>query len=589
MAVTITVGPKKSTLEGRIDGALMDIIREMPGFKRWKDRVLHFESSAGNLRHLKKSLPDATWTDLEKRLKAIEDEEKREQKLRADKVKKLPPEAGRAFPFRRKPYKHQLKAFHMYRTQPYFGLLFDMGTGKSKTTTDIVADKYRRGEIDCWLIIAWPSSVHRQWVEEVFIDHMPEFVDYVTDWYSPGKRKRIEASKALFKGDGKLRILTINIEAMSYKSSQEVALRFVNSGHCHVTIDESFTIKTPGSDRTRFVMKLRDASVSRNILTGTPIPEGLEDLYSQMLFLSPDILGFNSFYTFRNRYCEVVPAYRGAPQGAVKIIGYRNVKELWDKIDAYCYRVLESECLDLPKQRWVTRYVDLTDEQRRIYNELADKMSFGIKVGGGQVKADEAIVRMMRMQQVISGHVPVSKHDMESDDENVESVRVPSNMPGETVAIWEEHKRRQMVVWARFHKDLDILEEVFEAAGAKTARYDGTVAPKQRAINKKRFVAGEADIFLGNPASGGTGVDGLQCCQLVVYYSNSPKAIDRQQSERRTHRAGMTGSCLYIDLVVRKTVSEKWLALLKEKKDVSTAFLDEPDGWKRLATKIMKE
>ncbi len=583
---TIIVGERRSELTVKLNAAVLDIIRGMPGFKKWRDRVLIFESSAANLRYLRDNLKGAVFIDEKKRMKELAKIETDEKKAREQKKKSLPPEAAKAFPFVIPPFAHQFKAFQLYKDAKNYGLFFDMGTGKTKTDLDITAYKWGNGEIDCKLVFCWPTLVHQQWVEEAIPAHLPKFVQYVADWYSPAKRKRIERNEALFdRNSAKLRILTMNIESLSSASGREMALNFVRSGRCFVTIDESFTIKTPGSARTKAAFKLRDESAVRSIMTGTPNPEGLEDMWSQMNFLNEDILGYPSFYTFRNRYCEVVPAYRGAPMGAVKITGYRNVKELWDKVDAYCSRVLEEDCLDLPKRRYVTRFVEPTEEQVRLYNELADRMSASAATKkGGVIKADEVIVRMMMQQRVLCGAVPV--YSWNGEDEFKKCEPIPSNRAKAVADFWEENNRKQMIVWGRFHWDHDLLEVEFKKRGARVVRYDGTILKKVKDENKTKFVKGEADIFLSTQASGGTGLDGLQVCDLVAYYSNSPSALHRQQSERRTHRSGMRGSCLYADFVVPHTIDEDWIKLLKDKKDVSGYFLDDPEGWKKLAARI---
>lgn len=590
---TIIVGEHRSSLTAHLNGNMMEIIRGMPGFKKWKDRVLVFESSAANLRYLRNEIKDAVFIDEKDRMKALAKAEHDEKKARELKKKSLPPEAAKSFPFVKPPYKHQLKAFTLYKDTgskispiKAYGLFFDMGTGKTKTDLDITAYKWGNGEIDCKLIFCWPSLVHQQWAEEAIPEHMPKFVQYVVDWYRPSKRNRIYKNAALWdRNSAKLRILTMNIESLSSASGREMAMAFVKSGRCMVTIDESFTIKTPGSARTKAAFKLRDLSVCRSIMTGTPNPEGLEDIWAQMNFLDPDILGYDSFYTFRNRYCEVVPAYRGAPMGAVKIVSYRNVKELWEKVDAHCMRVLEEDCLDLPKRRYITRYVDPTDEQVRLYNEMADRMAFASQTKkGGVIKADEVIVRMMMQQRILCGAVPTYTWNGEDELKKVEFI--PSNRAKAVVDWWEECNREQMVVWGRFHTDLDLLTKEFEARGATVVRYDGTVKKPQRAENKQLFIKGKADILLGTQASGGTGLDGLQVCRYVGYYSNSPASLHRTQSERRTHRSGMKGSCLYADFVVKGTIDEEWIKLLKDKKDVAGYFLDDPNGWKKLAARI---
>lgn len=585
--IVITTGERNCTLTGSVNAKVLEVIRDMPGRKRWgKNGELLFEPSKANIDHLKKGLKDAKWVDGIGRLKEIEKADKLEKAARAGKTRKLPPEAARSFPFVMPPMKHQLRGFERFKDAKYFGALFDIGTGKSKFMIDIAAYKYMKGEIDCFFILVWPSGVAKQYIEQALRDHMPKCVPYIADWYSPTRRKH--HADALFERGDKLRAYAMNIEAISRPGEgRKLAEKFIGSGNCFFLIVESFTIKSPSSERSEWCRKIGPEAAVRAIETGTPTPEGLEDLFGQMSFLSEDILGYSSFYTFRNRYCDVIAAYKGAPHGAVKIIGYRNVKELWDKIDAHCMRVTADECLDLPPAIDIVRDVELTKEQKKIYEALNDKFEYMIDHSGGHIKADAAITRMLRMQQVVCGHVPIVTSTNDDGTENVEATLVPSNRAQTVIDIWEEYGRRPMVVWGRFHKDFDLLISAFKGLKKppETYRYDGTIDKMIRAKNLETFLKKKKGIIFINQASGSAGLDGLQeFVRLVVDYSSYFDSLYYYQSRGRTRRKGATGSCVYIRLRAPKTIDDYIHKAVVKKTTVSRLFLDEPEGWKLIAS-----
>lgn len=585
--LVITTGPRNCTLSGSVNAKILEAIRDMPGRKRWDNNgQLLFEPSAANIRHLKKELPEAKWIDEGKRLKEIEEADRLEKAGREGKKRKLPPEAAKSFPFRRKCYEHQLKSFHRFKDAKYFGLLFDIGTGKSKAMIDIASYKYMKGEIDCFFILVWPSGIAEQYVEQALIDHVPTDVKTISDWYSPKRRKHHDPK--LFIAGDKLRCYAMNIEAISRPGEgRRLAEGFIRSGRCMFLIVESFTIKSPSSERSEWCWKWGEEAKVRAIETGSPTPEGLEDLFGQMKFLSEDVLGYSSFYTFRNRYCDVIPAYKGAPHGAVKITGYRNVKELWDKVDAHCMRVKAEDCLDLPPARDVVIDVKLTKEQENLYKQLNDKFEYMIDHSGGHVKADQAITRMMRMQQVVCGHVPIVTSTNDDGSENVRATRVPSNRAQAAIDFWIEGNRAPMVIWARFHADFDILTEAFGEIKnpPRVYRYDGTISKTDRARFLNDFITKKAGIMLINQASGSAGLDGLQkMCQLVLFYSEYFDSLYHYQSKGRTRRIGAVGSCLYGRLRAPKTIDDYIHKAVVKKITVSRLFLDEPEGWKELAS-----
>lgn len=79
--------------------------------------------------------------------------------------------------------------------------------------------------------------------------------------------------------------------------------RILLSNEVMLVVDESTRIKTPSAKRTKLITKFGKNVKYRRILTGTPITKNVTDVYAQFKFLDPQILGYDSFYSFRNQYC----------------------------------------------------------------------------------------------------------------------------------------------------------------------------------------------------------------------------------------------------------------------------------------------
>lgn len=99
-------------------------------------------------------------------------------------------------------------------------------------------------------------------------------------------------------------------------------------------------------------------------MTGTPVTKGPEDVYSQFRFLDPYILGYDSFYSFRARYC-VMGGYENK-----QIVSYQYMDELTKSIEGHSFRVLKKDCLDLPDKIYQRHFVDLSPKQRKLYDSL---------------------------------------------------------------------------------------------------------------------------------------------------------------------------------------------------------------------------
>src|SRR5690606_3131865 len=128
-----------------------------------------------------------------------------------------------------------------------------------------------------------------------------------------------------------------------------------------VIVDESGYIKGHAARRSVRIAELSARSRYRLLLTGTPLTQGVEDLWSQMRFLSKEILGYESFYSFARSHLEYSEKYPGM------IVGTRHVDRLAERIAPFVYQVTKEECLDLPPKLYDSLYFDLTPEQGAAY------------------------------------------------------------------------------------------------------------------------------------------------------------------------------------------------------------------------------
>jgi len=177
-----------------------------------------------------------------------------------------------------------------------------------------------------------------------------------------------------------------------------------------IAIDESTTIKNHKAKRTKALLKIASQFKYRRLLTGSPITKSPLDIYSQTEFLRPGLMGHESFYTFQGRYAVLQRRSMGA-KSFQQIVGYKNLDELTEKIDTFSYRVLKKDCLDLPDKVYTARYVTLTDEQFRMYS-LLQQQAMLLFEDGEIVSAPAVITQMLRIQQVLSGHLKTDDGEM---------------------------------------------------------------------------------------------------------------------------------------------------------------------------------
>ena len=470
--------------------------------------------------------------------------------------------------FKLKPFEHQLAALHKGVQRKEFGYFMEMGTGKSKVLIDNLGMLYLDGQVDFALILA-PKGVYRNWVAKEIPEHMSDDVQHrVIRWVASANKKQAEEMRSVKdKFDG-LTIFVMNVESFSTKKGQTagewMARTFGNNGL--IAIDESTTIKNHKAKRTKALLKIASQFKYRRLLTGSPITKSPLDIFSQTEFLRPGLMGHESFYTFQGRYAVLQRRSMGA-KSFQQIVGYKNLDELTDKIDTFSYRVLKKECLDLPEKVYTARYVTLTDEQFRMYS-LLQQQAMLLFEDGEIVSAPAVITQMLRIQQVLSGHLKTDDGEMKY---------FPSRRMDALKEILEEHNGK-VIIWSRFRYDIiqitKMLNKEFGEGSAAAYYGDTTDDERQSIVQQFQSPGSGLRFFVGNPATAGYGLT-LTEADLVIYYANDFNLETRIQSEDRAHRIGQKNNVTYIDLISEGTIDEKIVEALRNKIDIGARVLGE--------------
>lgn len=440
-----------------------------------------------------------------------------------------------------------------------------MGTGKSFMLINNIAMLYDQGRINAVLIVA-PKGVYRNWVDTEIPKHMPEHVVYrVALWSATPRKAEQQALDSMFEITEDLKILVMNIEAFSTPRGTKFAQRFLFVHNAMMAIDESTTIKTPNSKRSKNTEKTGKMAKYRRIMTGSPVTKSPMDLYQQCAFLSDACLDSPSYYAFQARYAVVVER-RLASHSFKQIVGYRKLDELKEKLDRFSFRVKKEECLDLPDKLYVKREVDLTDEQARAYEQM--KVMALAQFEQGMMSTVNALTQLMRLHQITCGHVKL---------DNGTIMSLPNKRIDELLAIVEETDGK-MIIWATYRHDIDAikiaLQKDYGMESVGTYYGDTEEDERQRVVAEFQDPESKLRFFVGNPSTGGYGLT-LTAANVVVYYSNSFDLEKRLQSEDRAHRIGQTKNVTYIDLIAVKTIDEKIVKALRDKIDISTQVLGE--------------
>lgn len=468
------------------------------------------------------------------------------------------------FKYKTKPYEHQRIALERSYDKTNYGYFMEMGCGKSKVLIDNMAWLYDQKKIDTAVIVA-PKGVYRNWQISEIPAHLREDIEHEVYVWNPNPNK--DQQRHLKEGieeRKKLRILLINVEGFATTKVRKYMEMFIRGSSFLLAVDESTTIKNPKAKRTKALVAIGKSASFRRILTGSPVTKSPMDLYSQCGFMDTRLLGHDSYYSFQGRYA-ITRTQRMGSHSFQQIVGYRNLEELSTKLDCFSYRVTKEEALDLPAKIYTVREVNLNEEQRQYYMSLK-KAAIVLLNDGELVSAPAVMTQLLRLQQVLCGHLKTDDGDL---------VEFKTNRMAALLETVEEMSGK-VIIWSRFRYDIKkITEELKKVYGCdSTVNYFGDTSDADRQVAIRRFQFEDARFFVANPQTAGFGLT-LTAATNVIYYANDFNLETRIQSEDRCHRIGQHHPVTYVDLVTRGSIDEYIVRSLRAKIDLSAKTLGE--------------
>lgn len=476
------------------------------------------------------------------------------------------------YPVKANLYKHQIRGANMALRAfgaldaktpgGGFGELFEMGCGKTLTTIAVAGALYNLGKIDRVLVVA-PTSVCSVWPHD-----LNQFAAF--PWEARvllgDKKKRLKALNELENWPFKaLRIAVINYESTHREGIFEALAAYKPD---LIVCDESQRIKNPSAAQSKALHKLGDAAPFRMILSGTPVQNNAVDLYSQYRFLDPAVYGAN-FYAFKNRYC-IMGGY-----GQHQIVGYRNMDELVDKEHSVAYRVTKEECLDLPQQTFINRYVQFTDAEQAIYEQLR-KSSFLELETGENVTATTILTMYLRLMQLTGGFLTA---DESTRPKQVNTAKLDAL--ADIVDDYVVDAGKKLVIFARFRAEIAAIENLLRLRKIQYGSIYGDVPMEERGKIVEDFQTNpDTKVFVAQIQTAGLGIT-LHAASTAVFYSYDYNYANYAQALARIHRIGQRLPVTYIHLVVDGSIDEKILAALENKEDMAKTVVD---SWREVLT-----
>jgi len=470
-----------------------------------------------------------------------------------------------------KPMKHQAEYFEEFADAAASAIFLPQGTGKSKTAIDTAFNLFEKGEINAFIYVTMKVTVgrfHKELAKHAWSKNYK--LGIMTGGMKTAQKKEFEAMKK-FKG---LKVLALNHRQLGMVQSAAEIRKFLKENNCLMVIDESHKIKTPSAKQARSAVNLSMLAKYRRVMTGTSLTKNLLDLYNQFAFLDKEIIGFRNFTAFKNRYAVTIKKKAALGHWYDEIVGFRNEEELIEKIKPFTFYRRKSECLDLPPKVYEVVEDELTPDQRRIYKELKnervaysqdpprnvstpEQMLIWAVENNVLINGVNPLTRMIRFQQILSGYV--------------NDTPIKCNRYKTLVEVLESIGDNQVVIWANFRYE---VEEIKRTLGDAGVIHYGGMKDRDKNESIDRFASGDAQYFIANPSSAGTGLDELSVAHYEIYFSNGNNFADRTQSEDRCHRHGTVHSVSIIDIVAPETIDEIILKRIEDKRDTFDSFYE---------------
>jgi len=428
----------------------------------------------------------------------------------------------------------------------------DMGLGKTiQTLTFLEHLKTKNGVLKA--IVVCPTTLMYNWKNEIN-KFTPSLTHYI---HHGGSRDK----------DGLLKN-SIDIIITTYGTLRSDIKHLIEIPFDYVVLDESQAIKNPSSKVTKAATLLK--SKNRLCLSGTPLQNNTFDIYAQMSFLNPGMLGSVEF--FKQEFAIPIDKF-----------GEKEQKEHLRKL-LYPFilrRTKEQVAKDLPAKTEMILYCEMGKEQREIYdayrNDFRDKI-MGVVEKEGVNKSQLTILQgLMKLRQICDSPAIVN------EEEKFPNVSVKLEEIGRE--IQENISNHKALIFSQFLGMLALIKQRLEELEIPYAYFDGstTATDREKAIRKFQ----EEDtcrVFLISLKAGGVGLN-LTAADYVYIVDPWWNPAVEQQAIDRTHRIGQTKNIFAYRMICTDTVEDKILKLQEHKKLLAADLITDDSGFVKSLSK----
>ncbi|UEG53222.1 DEAD/DEAH box helicase [Mucilaginibacter daejeonensis] len=432
--------------------------------------------------------------------------------------------------------------FHFLRDYHFGGCLADdMGLGKTIQTLALLQKNKENAEAigaTTTSLLIMPTSLIYNWINEAAK-------------FTPSLRMMVHTGAFRYRSPEVFG--NYDVVVTTYGISRIDVEMFKSFFFDYIILDESQNIKNPSSKSYQAVKQLK--SRHRLILSGTPVENTVNDLWTQMSFINPGLLGSQQF--FLNEFVTPIEKKKDEDkahrlQALIKPFVLRRTKE--------------QVATELPPKTEQLFYCKMSDEQKNVYekvkseyrNELLQSLEDG-SFAQSQIQVLQGLIKLRQ----IANHPSMIDESYEGDSGKFEDVvhTLANVLDG-------GHK---VLIFSQFVKQLNIYRQYFDQQNIKYTYLDGGTQNRGEVV--KRFQQDEAtQVFLISIKAGGVGLNLTEADYVFILDPWWNPAVE-QQAIDRTHRIGQTKNVFIYKFITKDTVEEKILALQQRKLSVARSLI----------------
>lgn len=394
----------------------------------------------------------------------------------------------------------------------------------------------------------------------------------IYNWENEIKKFTPELSYSIHHGSSRTRdveaLMKHDIVITTYGTLRSDIKLFLNVKFDYMLLDESQAIKNPSSKVTRAASLLN--SKHRLCLSGTPLQNNTFDIYAQMNFLNPGMLGSIEF--FRQEFAIPIDKLGEADRKAhLRKLLYPFILR----------RTKEQVAKDLPEKQEMILWCEMGDEQRRIYdayrNDYRDKI-LGTIDNQGLGKSQLTILQgLMKLRQICDSPAILNEEDSFENH----SIKI-EELAREITEDMSDHKA---LVFSQFLGMLALIRKKLDELGVKYEYFDGSTSAPDREKAIQNFQKNdEVRVFLISLKAGGVGLN-LTAADYVYIVDPWWNPAVEQQAIDRTHRIGQTKNIFAYRMICRGTIEDKILNLQEKKKALARDLISDESGFVKSLTK----